>query len=136
MSFLQAVVSLAVCEWHPLLFRLSVLLSASCRYVPHPTADRTLHLTLIRACGLLMCSGGCLFAQLRQLAEQLLGFRLQRINLLLRHCVDAGSRLLHPRDSLLQRFQLRVSEITNRPSDSLTRRLGRSPRSRRIAVLG
>ena len=136
MSFLQAVVALAVCERHSPLFRRSVLLSASCRYVPHPSADRTLHLTVIRTCDLLLiCSGGCLFAQLRQLAAKLLGIRLQRINPFLRLCVDAGSRLLHLRDSLLQRFQLRVVNITSRSSDSLTRRLRRSPTSRRVAAL-
>ena len=128
MSFLQAVVALAVCERHPLLFRRFVLLPASCRYVPHPSADRTLHLVVVQTCGLLrFCSGGCLLAQLRQPGAKLLGFRFQRINLLLRLFVDAGSRFLHLRDPLLQRFQLRVGKITSRSPDSLTRRLGVLP---------
>ena len=58
----------------------------------HPFADRTLHLTVIRTCGLLLiCSGGCLLAQLRQLAAKLLGFRLQRINLFQRRRRQSAS---------------------------------------------
>ena len=99
-SVLEAPVALAVGNRYPLLFRRFVLVFASCRHIHHSSADRTLHHPVVRTFGLLLiCSGGCLLAQLGQVVAKLLRFRFQHINVLWCLCVDAGGKLLRLRDS-------------------------------------